>query len=679
MNSRFLFLKLQVLFSLSFLAIAFLFQACSLGDYLGAYFNTYYNATRLFSEAEDELLNQPGAKQRDTTYLAPFAASATTKTKLTSVVEKCSKLLQYHPESNLVDDALRMIGKSYFYQDELQKAERKFGELIENTTDETMRAEGRLYLAFTFYRMNEKDRAEAAALGLADSTGENDPEISARAFDLLGHIKLERLDFGAAQQAFSHAASLARTPEDRARFLIKVAEIHQRDGRYDDALDAYREASGQGRPAYETVFIAQKGEGKMLVLLSRFEEALDLFENMRSNTNLREYFGEIDLEIGNVYRAAGRTEDAIAQYRYVDTTYARTEASAQSHYRRGLLYENFLRDYDSAFVAYNSGKSQFPQSPVSKLLAARAGYLMRYRILSREIARLDSMSFALANPPPVQIPDSISQDSLAHPSDSVNRAPIPLTLSPDSIATSRARNMAELAGLFYGSLEVSDSARFWYTQLLIQYPASPLTPRAQYTLAQILSQDSPTSKSTVDSLYRLIIDMYPESEFADASRAILGLPPRLKVVDQTGVLYSEAEHFLNQDSLDEALAVFRRIVLDYPSSPMAPKAQYAIGWVYEQLRPLPDSAVANYRRLAGKYPGTQYASAVMAKLASAGNQIAEPANKDQKPQGTPGEVPPVPPGRQRQPPLPPPDPSPDPEDAEIDSTWDVPPDEDPDP
>ncbi len=97
-----------------------------------SYFNTYYNAQRLYGEAEDEVWSLPDLQKMGRNYyLAQFNISQTTRGKFTQVVEKCSKLLQYHPNSSFVDDALIMIGMSYFYEGENLQAERKFRELID--------------------------------------------------------------------------------------------------------------------------------------------------------------------------------------------------------------------------------------------------------------------------------------------------------------------------------------------------------------------------------------------------------------------------------------------------------------------------------------------------------------------------------------------------------------------
>ena len=92
--------KSHIPFFLSLLALFSSLPACSVGEFVGAYFNTYYNAEKLFSEAEDEILHPRTGRPPDESSSVPFVVEAASKTKFTSVIEKCSKLLQYHPESS---------------------------------------------------------------------------------------------------------------------------------------------------------------------------------------------------------------------------------------------------------------------------------------------------------------------------------------------------------------------------------------------------------------------------------------------------------------------------------------------------------------------------------------------------------------------------------------------------
>jgi tetratricopeptide (TPR) repeat protein len=141
-------------------------SGCSVGEFIASYFNTYYNAQRLFSEAEEEVWNQPDTRLLGRNLLAQFTIPSGTRTKFLSVIEKTSKLLQYHPESNLVDNALLMIGMSYYYQAEYPKAERKFIELLDGYPSSNLAVEAKLMLAYTSYKMNARDALKTSSSAL---------------------------------------------------------------------------------------------------------------------------------------------------------------------------------------------------------------------------------------------------------------------------------------------------------------------------------------------------------------------------------------------------------------------------------------------------------------------------------------------------------------------------------
>lgn len=598
---------------------------CGVGDFVGAYFNTYYNAQKLFSEAEEEVLTQ----QRDPrtvgqkVFLPPFVVSPSAKTKFTSVIEKCSKLLQYHPGSNLVDDALMLIGKSYYYQNDNPKAERKFVELVETFPQSDLVLEARVLLAYSYYRMDDKVKSGAAAnelLEAAEEAGER--EYSAKASLLLGQLEVERENIEQAKAHYQNVAQVSGEAEQRARAFMSVGDLSFNSGDYAQALKSYRSAEDASSD-YLAEYRARIAQGRSLSKLGEYEEALDLLDDLRSNSNFREFYGEIDFESGNTYRDMGETDEAVHQYIFVDTTYARTEVSAKSHYELGLLYETKLFLYDSARVTYNKGRNEFPQSDVTALIVARAEYMNKYRNYTTEIGRLDSIRRFILYPPPDTAmvgPDSTQADSLlASDFEGRDSAKVNLPRIPppplDTVEAQLANNITELAVLFQSTIGVPDSAEKWYRRLLIDHPRSKGTPLALFTLAQIAAQDSARPRSVSDSLYREIIDRYPETEFAAEARKRLGLPEVMTTRDRVEAAYLKAEQLLQGGKPKEAIAEFHAIVDRYPESSVASKAQFAVGWIYERVSSQPDSAIKTYRRLVESYPNSQYASLVKPMLA----------------------------------------------------------------
>jgi tetratricopeptide (TPR) repeat protein len=645
----------RVIVSLAWTLILISFASCSVGDFIGAYFNTYYNAQRLFSEAEEELSKQTGPTQTGKPFLAPFVVQAGTKTKLTSVIEKCSKLLQYHPESNLVDDALMMIGKSYYYQNEHQKGERKFRELIEGYPESDLAFEAELLLSYTFYRMNDKPKATSLAKALADTTTLEEPGIAAKASALLGEIERENENYDEAISHYQKAAELGDSAEDQTESYMKLAELYSLVGDNQKALEAYEHAE-ESSANYSSKYHALMGQARKLYELGHFDASLKLLEDLRSNSNNKDFFGEIELEIGNASTAMNDPESAIAQYKYVDTTYARTEAAANSYYQLGHLYETMLFQYDSARITYNKGKTEFPQALITQSLVSRSEYLNKYYAYKKELARYDSIRTLILNPSveatPVQhgapedsstvVTDTVATnpvapvaDSSAIVSDSTHKGfqPKPLTvpLPPlETVDSLLAYYKTELGGLFYSTIGVMDSAEAWYRRLVIDHPYSKLVPRALFTLAQIYAQDTTVAQSKSDSLHNEIVNLFPNSEFAVESRRILGQSPRVKKKDEAESAYARAEELMDAGNNRAAIDTFASIVDRYPSSPLAPKAQYAVGWLYEHMNSHLDSAIVSFQKLVRLYPTSQYTLLVQSKLSEvdAHRRALEQSEKD---------------------------------------------------
>ncbi len=682
------------------IAVPVLFHGCSAGEYIGAYFNTYYNAQRDFDGAETELLNQQDPKKADRAYLPTYTVPANAKTKFGSVIEKCSKILQYHSESSLVDDAILMIGKAYYYQNDLQQAERKFRELTAQFPDGDLFLEGKLLLANTLYRSNSTRDAQALGNELLDiATQKGDDRIAYHTAVLLAAIELDAKNLTPARERYQSAADHAPANKDRFNALMKVAELSTTFEEFEQAEKAYREAS-DASTTYLEDYQAKIGLARTQSKLGLYQESLDLMDDLLGNNNYREHFGEIELEVGNVYRDMDDLDAAVEQYRYVDTTYARSETSAKSYYELGLIYEKKMFQYDSARVAFGKGKTEAPQAVVTPLLAARSEYMDRHAVLRAELTKNDSLKQLILFPPVQADTHSVSvnmdrKDSLLAgtpgdagnqfrddtsfvvATDSLGRAPTglvmtghdstavaqirqipipadsvrnpsavdssltvagdnlglvvtdstlgahdstgvvkfqPVTIPIDTVNARLAHTKSELASLFYLSLDVPDSAQYWYERLLVDHPESSVEPQALYSLAQLHARDSLDDRMSTDSLYRVLIAKHPGSEFAAAARRALGIPPPEIEVDVAAQEYLEAEKLRNEGNYRRAITSLKSIVKKYPESTTASKALFALGWMYENVTPNPDSALSNYAQVVSLFPGTEYARVAQTKI-----------------------------------------------------------------
>src|SRR5512136_2514567 len=72
--------------------------------------------------------------------------------------------------------------------------------------------------------------------------------------------------------------------------------------------------------------------------------------------------------------------------------------AANAVYQMGLIFETRMADYDTARTLYNRGRNMGAKPPVSLELVRRSDYLARYAIISKELAKYDSIRTALRNP-----------------------------------------------------------------------------------------------------------------------------------------------------------------------------------------------------------------------------------------------------------------------------------------
>ena len=119
--------------------------AVSLGGIGCAYYNTFYNAKRIYREAQET----PTAKDG--------TVSRAVKDKYDEVITRCEVLIQTYPTSKYVDDAILLIGKCLYEQEEYDDALVKFTELQENFPDSKLNNDGQLYAAKCYIAKEEDD------------------------------------------------------------------------------------------------------------------------------------------------------------------------------------------------------------------------------------------------------------------------------------------------------------------------------------------------------------------------------------------------------------------------------------------------------------------------------------------------------------------------------------------
>ena len=231
-------------------------SGCSRSSYLGrqrddftAYYNTYYNARRAFDDAQRSSARTATPIDR-TRYLAvyPVPEARSQQAAYDAIVRRGADLLRKHPDSKWADDALFLIGRSYFMQGQYVGAEQKFREVIalaESGKRGAKRApEARLWLARTLVAGG---RTQAALDYLAETLArpETAPGTAARLNLVRADLAVQRRAWDDAAEALSGALDgrALRDKALRARAAFLLGQVEATRGQAAAALDAFRPVS----------------------------------------------------------------------------------------------------------------------------------------------------------------------------------------------------------------------------------------------------------------------------------------------------------------------------------------------------------------------------------------------------------------------------------------------------
>lgn len=640
------------------------------GDFFGqqyvntvSYFNTFYNAKKLYDEAVEET-EQAERRHREQRQARQFEVPQQTKEKFNEIIEKCSRLLHQYPTSRYADDAVLMIGQSYYMMRQNVQAERKFLELIAEFPDSRLVPEGQLLLAKTQRRMNKHSEAQIALENLVERVeSRRDRDIAARAHIELGDIQKKEGNLNNAVEHFQQAVDIARNSEIRTEARFHLANIYYELELYEDAFEKYTDVIDDS-PISQILYESHIAKARILTQFEEYDQAIGMLADLLNDRALVDYQAGIELEAAHVFHTQELIQDAIDQYVYVDTTHTRTNESLKAQYSLGSIYLNTFSDYRKAIQYFERVAQSTPPSDVTRDAWAKYDYLERYVGYTDDIIRLDSViatnekelmeierEIALAS----EAPDTADTAGTAG-SDTLDMAG---GLEQDGIQTPEQlqqqiaadrkqliQNYYELAGLFNMEMERPDSAIYYYSRLVFEYPESQYAPQALYALAELMRSaadrkydiansnylfDSEFAalepQTQRDSIYSIIIDRYPNTEFSNEAKRLLGIEVPRDEQDAFEDIYLQAEEMMFDENYEDALYMFQFIADDTTGSKYAVKACYAIGWIYENVLLKPDSAAVYYQRLVDKHPETEYASAVQEKVQAWNEMITEEERK----------------------------------------------------
>ncbi len=375
-----------------------------------SYFNGYYNAKWLFDEAEDEVKeNDLKNRSQDTLAAVNIQIPAGTKDKFAKVIDKCSNILAFHSTSTLVDDALMLIGKSFYYQADYLKAERKFSELLTQYPNSPLVLETQIWYAQTEEKLKKTDagiRICESVIAAAKASGDVESEIQARR--ILGKIYLQQKQIDKAVVEFEKEIALSDDDDMKAEAQMNLGSIYFSEELYGKAAEAFLKVRNYTSDPFSNYYSARQASVAYRKT-NEYVKALPLVDELIENFRYQTYLPDLLFERANIYAASGKRNEAIDEYINIDTTYANSEYARRSAYQLGVIYEKEIGDYRLALKYYKEVMSAAsPGFAADGRLKYNA--LARYFDAWKELENADSLLFALTDTTKETIKDTLNAE-----------------------------------------------------------------------------------------------------------------------------------------------------------------------------------------------------------------------------------------------------------------------------
>lgn len=631
------------------------------------FFNVYYTADDEFEQALEEYrTNTLAAYNRKLDSLnINTSLSSGAKEKLNSVIKGASKVIQYRKNSRFIDDAVLLIGKSYYYLNDYLQAERKFNEFLSKLSSSKLTDEAKLYMGKTKMKLGNTNEGETILKNLLKNSP--DDFIKSEAAQELAINAVSQKDYESAINYFGESVKFATDSDTKAEkqyILAKIYTIYkptQAAGQYKKALDLTSD--------FDLSFFSTLNYAKSLMVIKDFRQAGNILEDLDSKyREYPDYKQLVELEIANNYNQSGQSEKALKKYYEVIVQYPSTITAAEAYYYLAKFYEDQKDDYFNALINYNLVNKENSLSDYAFESTRKANTFDRYFTLKAVIDGNEKPEIPQENLgvenfrriyqeetgtgtnkdggnqpgleegegkglkgrgyPPLDTlkEEETSKDPLLEmenkPVDSIITTQVPL----DTIETEEDKRFDayfELAELFLYKLNRPDSSEYYLNKILSLYSEPEKEAKTLYALGNVYKNSGKPTEA--NEIFARVIDQYPESIFANESRKVLGKKTLDLDKDEAEGLYKEASNDIYSGRYEEALTKLNELTQKYPTSSYIPNALYSIGWIYENVKNDKDNTIAYYSRLKDGYPNSEFIEKVTVKL----NALQPELNKNE--------------------------------------------------
>jgi len=578
------------------ITLTLMFNSCTC-----IYFNTFHNIRRDFNNAEKS--RRKGGRDK--------AQGAEVK-QYSDAITRASRVLEKHPTSSWVDDALYVIGASYYYLGSFDKSARKFKELFANFPQSKYIAPSRLMLAKS--QLQLKEEAEAIVIFEQILEKESNRGMRAEASNSLGQYYFESKDYLKANYYFKMLVDSLGEEPDKLRAFSFIGDGYFEKSQYKEALINYGKALKHAPDTLQYYQLTMR-MAQCNYFLDDPEGGLEKLSALTRNEIYFDSLAPIRLLMAQGYEWEGNLDAALDMYDRVAVESPGKDAAAIAYYQMALIYQYEYEDLVRARAYYDKARQEKSNSPVYGDAARRSSTLSLLEQYTENEGK------------------ELTADSVG-------------TLDPREVDRT-AENDYLLGELLYFDLEKPDSALNAFSTLLERYPHSRYAPRAMIAMAYIYRTDLSDSVSA-DSLLQQVMVKYPHADEVKKAIDLLGLTDSAVDTGYAAIAFNHAQKYLEEfekldssqfylnmadssgiaavrtlrgdeytqklELIDSAQHYYRQVIERFPLSEYSIQARYTLLYLYDRyLAPGDSTLIDKYAAFVDSFPQTEYADAVSTK------------------------------------------------------------------
>jgi tetratricopeptide (TPR) repeat protein len=544
------------------------------------YFNTFFNAKKAFNEAEK--------KREDSD------SRSIDKGLYQTAIEKSLKVVEEHPKSKFYDDALYVLGVSYFYTGEYGKAERRFREILANYEDSKFAERSSVYLAKSKLQLGEIDDAMQVFEEIFNK--DYDRKYKAEAALGLGDYYFNDLAYDRAQNYFKAVRDSLGDDIQKRRAQLYIADAYFQKYKFADALNAYLQVLGM-EPDIDQKYRALYQSAISSFRLQRIEAGMDYLDRLINDETYFDSLGVLKLRVAEGYEYDGDLDLAEDTYRDVSESAQRPIVKAEAYYRLALIYQFDYDKLEQAKEFYDKSVEANRSAPFAQDALQRSSDIGKLKTFTEEI----------------KVDTATTQASIDE----------------------AAYTQYLLAELYWFKLNKPDSAMYELRYLIDSFPTSYDAPNAMIALSEMIREQE-ADTAAADSILHEALAKYPHSDFVPTALERLELKGTEADTGYAAMYMHRAEDFiLNEDNADSARFYYQYVVDNFPDSKYFVQAKFNLIWLEENyFSPGDSSVIYAYNEFADSFPGTNLAEVARQRVSG---QSGLPSNlvNQQQPQEEP--------------------------------------------